>query len=93
MKPTHRSATLNRLKTVRGHVEAVVAMVESDRYCPEVMKQISAIQSSLEKVNRLLLRNHLETCMVEGIGAGKTQEMVDELMETIKYTGAVTGPR
>ena len=67
-------------------------MVEDDRYCPEIMKQVSALQSSLEKVNRVLLQNHLETCVVHAVEEGRTAEIVDELMETMKFTTTVTGP-
>lgn len=92
MKPEHKRSAVNRLKTVRGHLDAVLTMVEDERYCPDVMKQVSALQSSLERVNRILLQNHLETCVTEAISAGRTAEIVDELMETMKYTAAVTGP-
>ncbi len=92
MKPTHKTSALNRLKTVRGHVDAVLAMVEEERYCPEIMKQVSALQGSLERVNRVLLQNHLETCVVHAVEQGRSAEIVDELMETLKYTAAVTGP-
>lgn len=92
MKPQHKKSALNRLKTVRGHLDAVIAMVEEERYCPEVMKQVSALQGSLERVNRVLLQNHLETCVQHAIAPGRTPEIVDELMETIRYTAAVTGP-
>ena len=91
MKPEHKRSALNRLKTVRGHLDAVIHMVDDERYCPEVMKQVSALQSSLERVNRVLLRNHLETCVPRAIAEDRAQQVVDELMETLKYTEAVTG--
>ena len=92
MKPEHKTGALNRLKTVRGHLDAVIGMVEEERYCPDVMKQVSALQGSLERVNRILLQNHLETCVQHAVAEGRTPEIVDELMETMKYTAAVTGP-
>ena len=92
MKAEHKTSALNRLKTVRGHLDGVIAMVEDDRYCPDTMKQVSALQGSLERVNRVLLQNHLETCVQHAIAEGRTPEIVDELMETMKYTAAVTGP-
>lgn len=92
MKDAHKRSALNRLKTVRGHMDAVIAMVDDERYCPDIMKQLSALQSSLEKVNRILLQNHLETCVTHAIQEGRGPEIVDELMETMKYTDAVTGP-
>jgi DNA-binding FrmR family transcriptional regulator len=92
MKASHKSSAINRLKTVRGHLDAVLTMVEEERYCPEVMKQVSALQASLERVNRVLLQNHLETCVIHAVEEGRSAEIVDELMETLKYTAAVTGP-
>lgn len=92
MKPEHKRSSLNRLKTVRGHLDAVIRMVDEERYCPEIMKQVSALQASLERVNRILLQNHLETCVTHAVSEGRTAEIVDELMETMKYTAAVTGP-
>ncbi len=92
MKPAHKTSALNRLKTVRGHLDGVIGMVENERYCPEIMKQVSALEASLERVNRILLQNHLETCVAHAVAEGRTQEIVDELMETMKYTSAVTGP-
>jgi DNA-binding FrmR family transcriptional regulator len=92
VKPEHKRSAINRLKTVRGHLDAVLGMVEEERYCPDVMKQVSALQASLEKVNRILLQNHLETCVATAVAEGRTTEIVEELMETMKYTAAVTGP-
>lgn len=92
MKPEHKKAALNRLKTVRGHLDAVIGMVDEERYCPDVMKQVSALQGSLEKVNRLLLQNYVETCVLHAVAEGRSEHIVDELMETLKYTPALTGP-
>jgi len=92
MKEIHKANALNRLKTVRGHLDSVIAMVEAERYCPEIMKQVSALQGSLEGVNRVLLQNHLETCVAHAVSEGRTGEIVDELLETMRYTAAVTGP-
>ncbi len=92
MREIHKNAALNRLRTVRGHLEGVIAMVDEERYCPEIMKQVSALQASLEKVNRVMLQNHLETCVIDAVAQGRTGQIVDELMETLKYTPVITGP-
>ena len=92
MKEIHRSGVLNRLKTARGHLDAVVRMVENDEYCPDIMKQLSAVQGSLERASRLVLRNHLETCVAAAMQAGRTDEIVDELMEALRYDRITTGP-
>ena len=92
MKPEHQRSALNRLKTVRGHLDAVITMVEDERYCPDIMKQVSALQGSLEKVNRVLLQNHVETCVVRAVDEGRSSAVVDELLETLRYAPGVTGP-
>jgi CsoR family transcriptional regulator, copper-sensing transcriptional repressor len=85
-------AVLNRLKTARGHLDGVVRMVEADAYCPDVMKQLSAVQGMLEATSRLVLREHLETCVATAMQEGRTAEIVDELMETLKYDKRVLRP-
>jgi CsoR family transcriptional regulator, copper-sensing transcriptional repressor len=92
MKRHHQVAVLNRLKTARGHLDAVVRMVEDEAYCPEIMKQLSAVQGSLERASRLVLRNHLETCVAAAMQAGRIEEIVDELMEALRYDRTATGP-
>ena len=92
MKDAPRTAVLNRLKTARGHLDAVIRMVGEDEYCPDVMKQLSAVQGSLERASRLVLRNHLETCVAAAMRAGRTEEIVDELMEALRYDRIATGP-
>jgi DNA-binding FrmR family transcriptional regulator len=72
-------------------MDAVIGMVEDERYCPDIMKQVSALQGSLEGVNRVLLQNHVETCVLEHVQAGHSKQVVDELMETLRYTPGVTG--
>jgi DNA-binding FrmR family transcriptional regulator len=92
MKPVHKRSALNRLKTVRGHLDAVIAMVDDERYCPQILKQVSALQGSLERVNRVLLQNHLETCVPQAVSEGRAEEIIEELLEALRYTAAVTGP-
>ncbi len=90
MIESYKRDALIRLKIVRGHLDAVLGMVEAERYCPELMKQIAALQASLEKVNRLLLRNHLETCVSEAIQTGRGREKIDELMEALRFNSSLT---
>ncbi len=85
MRPEHERSVLNRVKTARGQLDGIVRLVEQGAYCPDVMKQLAAVQGLLESASRTMLRNHLETCVVEAVRAGRTEEIVDELMETLKY--------
>lgn len=88
-----KRAALNRLKTARGHLDGIIRMLESDAYCVDVMKQISAVQSSLERANRVMLHNHLETCFSEAVLDGRGQPAIDELIDALKFTPALTGPQ
>jgi DNA-binding FrmR family transcriptional regulator len=90
MIPEHKRDALLRLKTVRGHLDGVIGMVEQEVYCPDLMKQVAALQASLEKVNRVLLQNHLETCVTEAIQAGGGQEKIRELIEALRYNASLT---
>jgi DNA-binding FrmR family transcriptional regulator len=92
MKDEYRRSVINRLRSARGHLDAVLRMVEADEYCPDVMKQLSAVQGQLEKANRLVLRNHLETCVAAAMQAGRGLEIVDELMEALRFDRLTTGP-
>lgn len=89
---TKKRAALNRLKTVRGHMDAIIRMVESDAYCVDVMKQISAVQSALERTNRVMLHNHLETCFSRAVVDGQGEQAIEELVDALKFTPALTGP-
>jgi DNA-binding FrmR family transcriptional regulator len=85
MKTQHQATVLRRLRIARGHLEGVIRMVEADAYCPEVIKQLAAVEGSLQGASRLVLRNHLETCVAEAMQAGKVDEIVDELMDALRF--------
>jgi CsoR family transcriptional regulator, copper-sensing transcriptional repressor len=92
MLPVAKRDALNRLKTVRGHLDGIIRMVEEDAYCVDLMKQVSAAQASLERVNRLVLKNHLETCFAETVAEGRSQAAVAELVDAVKFNPVLTGP-
>jgi DNA-binding FrmR family transcriptional regulator len=67
MDENEKAAVLKRLKSVAGHVSGIVTMVEQDRYCVDVMKQIQAAQAALARVNQIILDKHLHTCLTTAI--------------------------
>lgn len=85
-------AVVARLKTARGHLDGVLRMVEEGAYCPDVMKQLAAVQGLLEAASRQVFRGHLEGCVAQAMREGRTEEIVDELMETLKYDKRVLRP-
>ncbi|HWE89784.1 MAG TPA: metal-sensitive transcriptional regulator [Pseudonocardiaceae bacterium] len=90
--PVRKRDALNRSKTVRGHLDGIIRMLESDGYCVDVMKQVSATQSSLERVNRIMLHNHLETCFSDAVVTGQGQAAIEELIGALEFSPALTGP-
>ncbi len=79
------------LKVAAGQLEGVRRMVQEDAYCVDLMKQVSAVQAQLERVNRALLRNHLSTCVADAIRSGQGEQKIDELMLAVKFSGGLTG--
>jgi DNA-binding FrmR family transcriptional regulator len=59
--------TLNRLKSIAGHVNGISGMVEEDAYCIDVIRQIQAVQAALDKVSTRILDNHLNSCLITAV--------------------------
>jgi CsoR family transcriptional regulator, copper-sensing transcriptional repressor len=74
---------LARLKRIEGQTRGVQKMVDDDRYCIDVITQISAIQAALDKVALGLLDGHARHCVVDGHGEGTPEELTDELMAAV----------
>ena len=74
----------NRLSRIEGQVRGIKAMVQEERYCTDILVQVSAVQSALNGFCKVLLSNHIKTCVVQDIKEGKEEEAVEELCETIK---------
>ena len=74
---------LKRLRRIEGQVRGLQRMVENDRYCADVMMQVSSVQEALRAVGRELMRNHLKHCATTAIRAGEPEatEMYDELID------------
>lgn len=75
---------LKRFRRLAGQVNGIAEMVDQERYCPEVLIQLSAAIAGLEKIGFILLREHVQHCVAEGIAAGEGQAYMDELMGTIQ---------
>jgi len=85
------AAKVNRLSRIAGQVRGVAQMVEDDRYCIDILRQIQAVKSALAKVETLVLKDHAACCVAEAISSGdeneqreKFQELVDLLERTRK---------
>jgi DNA-binding FrmR family transcriptional regulator len=74
---------LNRLRRVEGQVRGVERMVEEDRYCIDILTQISAVQAALDKVALGLLDDHARHCVIGGASDSKPEELTEELMGAV----------
>ena len=72
---------MNRLNRIEGQIRGIKGMVEEERYCVDILNQVSAIQSALNGFNKVLLSNHIHSCVVKDIQEGN-EAAVDELCET-----------
>lgn len=80
---TEKKDLMNRLKRIEGQVRGVEGMLESGAYCTDILMQVSAITSALNSFNKVLLGNHLKTCVAENIRSGN-DEVIDELVCTLQ---------
>ena len=74
---------MNRLKRIEGQVRGVEGMLEADAYCTDILIQVSAISSALKSFNKVLLANHMKTCIAEGIRKGD-DSVIDEFVLTLQ---------
>ena len=81
MDENTQKKTIRRLQIIEGHVRAVQRMVESDAYCIDVIRQISAVQSALAKVSQVILEEHLSHCVTEAVRSDDTQRREKVLQE------------
>src|SRR5712691_4769772 len=81
--PDIKAGNLTRLRRIEGQIRGLQKMVEEDRYCADVLTQISSVHEALRSVARELMRNHLKHCATAAIKAGdeSANAMYDELVE------------
>jgi len=72
---------LKRLSYIEGHLSGIRRMLEEDKYCVDVLKQTYAVRRAIEKMESILLEGHLHSCVVEGIKAGRENQVVGELTD------------
>ena len=80
---TEKREIMNRLKRIEGQVRGVENMLENDAYCTDIITQVTAINAALNSFNKVLLANHIKTCVADNIRAGN-DEVIDELVTTMQ---------
>jgi CsoR family transcriptional regulator, copper-sensing transcriptional repressor len=82
--------TLVRLKTVEGHIRGIERMVEDGAYCIDVIRQIQAVQSALNKVSGMILEGHLNSCLITAVRGNDPAERERVLQEISEVFDAAT---
>ena len=82
MKADKQSVT-RLLKTARGQMDGILAMIEDDRYCIDISNQLLATQSILTKANREILKAHINGCVKEAFEQGSAEEKIDEVLSLL----------
>jgi len=81
-----KKESLNRMKKLEGQIRGVSKMIDEEKYCVDILNQISAVKSALDGVARKILKRHVESCVADAILKGQADEKIEELMNTIfKY--------
>lgn len=84
------SDSLRRLKSIAGHVRGIERMVAEDAYCIDVIRQIQAVQAALNKVNSLILENHLNSCLITAVRGEDPEDRERVLKEISEVFAAST---
>ena len=74
---------INRLNRIEGQIRGIKSMVEKDAYCPDILTQVAAANAALNSFNKVLLSNHIKTCVKSDVLDGK-DETLDELVNTMQ---------
>ena len=72
---------LKRLNYIEGHIKGIHKMVDEDKYCVDILHQTYAVRKAIEKLETIILENHLRACVPEGMISGKEDEMIEELLQ------------
>ena len=85
--PHAKRETQLLIRTITGHINGIAKMIDEERYCIDILKQITAVQALLSKLGFTLSESHMKHCVRQSTLAGEKQaeEKIDELMETLKY--------
>lgn len=84
MDHSDHSDVLKRLKNVEGHIRGIARMVEEDAYCIDVIRQVSAAQAALNKVSKIVLEDHMHSCVItaiQGDDASERERVLQEIAE------------
>ncbi len=80
---TVKKDSLSRLKKVEGQIRGIMRMIDDEKYCIDIIHQITAAEKALDVVAKKIMKRHVESCVSTAIKRGKGQDMIDELIDTV----------
>lgn len=84
-KTTTKARSLHRIKIIKGHLDSIEKMLENDQYCVDVVHQSRAVQKALQKLDLLIINDHLNHCVVRQIKNGQESKSTAELLTLFEY--------
>ena len=82
-----KKTSLTRLKKIEGQIRGIMRMVDEEKYCIDIVNQITAAEKALDGVAKIIMKRHVESCVCDAIKKGEGQNKIDELMDTVfKYS-------
>ncbi len=87
--PETKREAARLMRTIVGHVQGIERMIEEERYCVDILKQIAAVRAQLTKLADVISQAHMKHCIRLAIEEGSGEEKIDELMEVLKYLRSV----
>ncbi len=85
LQADRKADVVNRLKTARGHLDHIIALLDTDPYVVDVLRQIAAVRGALDATVRAALRHYFEHAFVDAVKAGQTEAALDELMNALTF--------
>ena len=84
-KITTKARALHRIRIIKGHLDSVEQMLEKDKYCVDIVHQSRAVQKALQKLDLLIINDHLNCCVIKQIKNGQESKSTAELLRLFEY--------
>ena len=82
---TDKKDLLHRIKIIKGHIQGIEKMIENEEYCINVIHQSLAVQKALKKLDSLVIKDHINHCVVEQAKVGDTDKITKDLLTIFEY--------
>lgn len=85
IKITAKDKALHRVQIIQGHLRAIEKMLHEDKYCIDIVHQSRAVQKALKQMDLVIIKDHLNSCVIDHIKSGREAETTEELLKLFEY--------